>query len=148
MKAVDRDVHVLQGVARLLSNQVSLYAQAARIADDAGLRAGLGKAQGERALLLTEVNAKITSSGAELPDDGAAAGAGQRALLNRGTYLVDDNRAALGEVERGEDLLHDRIAKRLDHDDLTPHTHNFLRTVLTRITPLRDEVADLKHARG
>ena len=148
MKALDRDVHVLQGVARLLSNQVSLYAHATGIADDAGLRAGLGRAQAERALLLTEVNAKIASFGAEQPAVGTAAGAGQRALLNLRTYVVDDNRAALGEVERGDALLRDQIAKRLDHDDLTPHTHNFLKTVLTRITPLHDEVTDLKHAPG
>lgn len=146
MKALDRDAHVLQGVARLLFNQVSLYAHAAAIADGPELRKELGEAQLERSRLLDEVHAKIALAGAERPDHGTAIGAVQKMLLNIHSYAEEDDRAAILEVERGEDFLRDQITKRLAQDELTPHTHNFLRVVLSRLTPIHDEMAHLKHA--
>ena len=146
MISSDRDIHILGGVARLLANQVALYGRAAEIADDVEIRRALKAAEAEREKLLEEVDSKIVAMGLPAPHDGTAWGAAQRAMLNARIYLDDDNRAALGESERGEDFLRDQIQKRLEHGDLSPHTHNFLQTVLSRIAPVHDAIAGLKHA--
>jgi uncharacterized protein (TIGR02284 family) len=82
--------------------------------------------------------------GVDKETHGTLLGAGHKAFLNARSAVGDDTKAAIEEVERGEDYLRDEIRKRLDEKDLTPDARNFLTAVLPRIKPGHDRISALK----
>ena len=66
-------------------------------------------------------------------------------ILTRRVPPDNDDKAAMGEIDRGENYLHDQIQKRFYRDRLSPSVDRFLDVILNRLMPARDEIAAMRH---
>lgn len=140
------DEEILSDLAHKLVDQVALYGMARDIAHDPAVVEAIQRAKDARAHLLQDINAKIWLQGIPAIDQGTKLGAAHKAFLRLRAVVDKDDSSAIGEVERGEDYLRDRVAKAARNERLTAHTRNYLQTVLSRIETTHDEIRTLKHA--
>lgn len=139
----DPEEAVLSDLAHKLVDQVALYGLAKDLAKDPKVMNAIQRAKDARAHLLQEISAKIWLKDISSIDQGAKLGAAHKVFARLREVGGKDDSVALAEVERGEQYLHDRIAKAASDERLTAHTRNYLQTVLSRIESERDEIADL-----
>lgn len=137
------DTDALRHIGKILVDQTRLYARAADIAD-APEAAPIQRACRARAVMLDELNGRLADLGAERIEEGTMRGAGHKAFLSLRAGVDKDSRAAVGEVERGEDYLRDQVADWAGKDGLSGSTRDYLNDLLFRIAPTHDEIAELK----
>lgn len=137
---------ILSDLAHKLVDQVALYGLAKGIAHNPKIADAIQRAKVARAELLQEVNAKIWLNGIPPIEQGTKLGAAHKAFLRLRAVVDKDDASAIGEVERGEDYLRDRVAKAAQDERLAAHTRNYLQTVLSRIESTHDEISQLKHS--
>lgn len=140
------DEEVLSDLAHKLVDQVALYGMAKEIAREPTIADAIQRAKDARAELLQEINAKIFQRGLAPIDQGTALGTAHKAFTRLRSVVDKDDRTAIGEVERGEDYLRDRVAKAARDDRLSAHTSNYLQTMVSRIESTHEEISKLKHA--
>ncbi|MCX7357497.1 MAG: PA2169 family four-helix-bundle protein [Alphaproteobacteria bacterium] len=127
------DIACLNRLANILVDARRLYARAARIADDPDVVERIDRTMAEREKLLTEIRSLIISLHGADRDNGTFLGAAHKAFLNVRSLFDRDERAALGEVLRGERYLCDEIRKAMRDDELSAEVRAFLGLALDRI---------------
>jgi uncharacterized protein (TIGR02284 family) len=137
---------ILSDLAHKLVDQVALYGLAKDIARDPKIVSAIQRAKDARAHLLQEINAKIWLRGIPAIDQGTKLGAAHKAFQRLRDLVGKDDSRAIAEVERGEDYLRDRLARRVGDERLAAHTRNYLQTVLSRIDRTHEEISQLKHS--
>jgi uncharacterized protein (TIGR02284 family) len=140
------DAQALAPIASILTDQVRLYARAAEISDAHAPADAIRSVWNERQALLQEFQGKLHALGVTDESHGTLLGAGHKAFLEARAAVSDDTKAAIEEVERGEDYLRDEIEKRTRDDDLSAEIRSFLSGVLPRIKPGHDRIAQIKRA--
>jgi uncharacterized protein (TIGR02284 family) len=138
------DAQALAPLASILIDQVRLYARAVEISDADLPADAIRSVWNERQALLSEFQGKLHALGVTEKTHGTLLGAGHKAFLEARARVGDDAKAAIEEVERGEDYLRDEIEKRVHDEDLSTETRSFLTGVLPRIKPGHDRIAAIK----
>lgn len=134
----DHDALILSDLAHKLVDQVALYGLAASRLTDAKARGVVERAKVARANLLQDVTAKMWLSDILLVDQASRLGDARKAHAR--VHASDHDVKLLAEVIRGEDYLLERVDAASQDDRLTSHTQNYLRTVLSKIESLQDEL--------
>lgn len=127
------DIACLKHLATILIDARKFYARAARIADDAEVVDRIERTMAERDRLLREISGRITALNSAPPKDGSMLGAAHKAFLDVRAIFDHDEKAALAEVQRGENYLRDEIRKAMRNDTLSAETRAFLGLALDRI---------------
>lgn len=140
------DAETLADLSHKLVDQVALYGMAAGKITDAGVRAAVQTAKEERAQLLQNVTAKMWLSDMSLVDQATRLGTARQAFER--LHMSMDDAGILAEVLKGEDYLHERVTRATDDDRLSPHTRNYLRTVLSKIDTTREDIRGLIGSAG
>ena len=121
-----KDVDVLKDVTKMLIDSQKGYAKAAEVTDDNYvLHAEFMERSQERAQLITDFQTQTQSLGAEPETDGGVLGTLHRAMTDFSSLFRDDEKAALGAIDDGEERLAEYIESKLD-DDITPPTRGLL----------------------
>jgi uncharacterized protein (TIGR02284 family) len=132
-------------IAHLLVDSQKGYAEAADIADDAGIKQMFADRARERATIVEAFRRHMPGLDVR-PDDGTVAGAGHRLFINLRRLVQDDTRVALSEVERGEDTLLTALRDALDDSQLTGTERGLIADLHERVLADRDRFAALKRA--
>lgn len=145
-KTPTAEEEILSDLAHKLVDQIALYGLARDIASTPTIVDAIQRAKAARADLLQEINAKLWQHEIAAIDQGVKLGAAHKVYQRLRAVSGKDDRVAIGEVERGEDYLRERVSKVASDERLTPHTRNYLQTVLSRIETTHEEVSRLKHS--
>lgn len=141
---MNADAHALAPIASILKDQVRLYGRAAELSAGTDCSAAIAAVRSERQGLLGEFETKLSALGVRDDTHGTLLGAGHKAFLDARAVVGDNTKAAVEEVERGEDYLRDEIKKRADDSDVSAETRAFLSAVLPRIKSGHDRMSALK----
>ena len=93
----------------------------------------------------TRFQDRVRRLGDEPRTDGSALGAGHLAFMKLRAAVQEDAKAAIGEVERGEDYLRDEIRKQVRNDEVSPEVRTFLSHALDEVDPGHERISSLKH---
>lgn len=127
------DITALNHIATVLIDARRLYHRAAHLADDADARDRIERTIDERDQLLADVQQMVRNLRGKPAHEGSLLGVAHKAFLDVRAMFDRDVRAALAEVDRGENYLRDEIRKAMRRDDLTAETRAFLGVALDRI---------------
>lgn len=141
---MNADAHALAPIASILKDQVRLYGRAAELSQGTGCAAAIVSVRDERQGLLGDFERKLVALGVREDTHGTLLGAGHKAFLDARAVVGDNTKAAIEEVERGEDYLRDEITKRLEDKDLSADARGFLTATLPKIKPGHDRISALK----
>ncbi|MEQ1819893.1 MAG: PA2169 family four-helix-bundle protein [Terricaulis sp.] len=143
------DIACLNHLATILVDAGKLYARAARIADDPKVVDRIERTMAERDRLLTEIRSLIISLRGEQRENGTFLGSAHKAFLNARALFDNDEKSALGEVQRGERYLCEEIRKSIRNDELSAEVRAFLGLALDRIVSgemrIEGALEDVKH---
>lgn len=124
--AQNRDVAALESLGSTLKDSVSGYENAAQTVADAGIERYLMEKAHARRGLLDAFRQHITRLGGDPDISGSVAGSLHQRWLDLRSMFQDNTRAAVAEVERGEEYLKERFDSHLVSGDLSPDVRNFL----------------------
>ncbi|MBC7767209.1 MAG: DUF2383 domain-containing protein [Phycisphaerales bacterium] len=119
------DARALAPIASILVDQVRLYGRAAELAEDYTSSSTIASLRNDRQALLSEVERKLDAMGIDEDAHGTLLGASHKAFLDARSAIGDDTKAAIDEVERGEEYLRDEIEKRLEDVGIGAETRTF-----------------------
>ncbi len=127
----ERDIEVLNEIIRLMIDSQKGY-QRAHAASDAAfpMRDEFRQRAERRDGLIEKFQARVTALGGEPDTVGSALGAMHRTWVDFVSLFRDDQKAALGALDDGEDYLSDVLEGRLEMKDLTPETRALLEETL------------------
>jgi uncharacterized protein (TIGR02284 family) len=124
--AQNKDVAALEALASTLQDSVSGYEDAAKNVSDTGIKSYLMEKAQVRRGLLGEFRQHLTRLGGNTEISGSVSGTLHQRWLDLRSMFQDDTKAAVAEVERGEEYLKERFDSYLESGDLSPEVRNFL----------------------
>lgn len=128
----ERDIEVLNEIIRLMIDSQKGYERAYEASDAAfPMRDEFRQRAERRHQLIEKFQARVSALGGNPDTVGSALGALHRAWVDFVSLFRDDQRAALGALDDGEDYLSDVLEGRLDLKDLTQETRALLQEALT-----------------
>ncbi|HYE44145.1 MAG TPA: PA2169 family four-helix-bundle protein [Caulobacter sp.] len=142
---MSKDTDTLNHIATILIDASKLYREAAEITDQPALQSELRTLTSERESLLTRFQDRVRRLGDEPRTDGSALGVGHLAFMKLRAAVQEDAKAAISEVERGEDYLRDEISKKVRDDEVSPEVRTFLAGALNEVDPGHERMSALKH---
>ncbi len=121
------NVDALNDVIKTMIDSCKGYEKACELADDSHvLQSQFQQRASERRQLITEMQQKVRSLGADPTDDGGTMGAVHRGFTDFTSMFRDDEKAALSAVDDGEDHLIEEIESKLEREELTPDVRDLL----------------------
>jgi len=136
------DIPVLNHLIAVLIDARRLYERAAQIAHAPAAIAAIQRTRQERAIMLSDLQARVRSLGGRAQSEGSMLGAAHKAFLNVRAVFDHDLDAALAEVERGEHFLRDEIRKAMRRDDVSADTRAFLGVCLDDVVTGEHRIED------
>jgi uncharacterized protein (TIGR02284 family) len=130
--AGNQDVEALEALASTLTDSVNGYEDAAESASDPGIKSFLQQKAQMRRGLTEEFRQRISGLGGNADIGGSASAAAHRAFVGLRSMFQDDTKAAVAEVERGEEYLKERFDKYLGDGSLSPDTRSFISQAYSR----------------
>lgn len=128
------DISVLNHIATILIDARRLYHRAARLADeDRDVVNQIELTLGERSMLLSSIQDRISKLGALPKDNASMLGSAHMAFFDVRSVFERDVKAALDEIERGEKYLRDELRKAMRREDVSAETRAFLGIALDRM---------------
>jgi uncharacterized protein (TIGR02284 family) len=124
--AQNKDAAALEAIASTLLDSVNGYEDAAQNVSDTGIKSFLTEKAQARRGLLGEFKQHIARVGGETEVSGSVSGTLHQRWLDLRSMFQDDTKAAVSEVERGEEYLKERFDSYLGSDELSPDVRNFL----------------------
>jgi uncharacterized protein (TIGR02284 family) len=122
----NNDIDALETVATTLQDSVTGYEDAAENVSDASIKDYLMKRAQERRGLLDEFRQHLTRLGGNSEIKGSVSGTLHQRWLDLRSMFQDDTKAAVAEVERGEEHLKEQFDSYLNGSDVSPEIRNFL----------------------
>jgi uncharacterized protein (TIGR02284 family) len=143
------DIAALNHIASILIDARRLYHRAAHLADNVDARNRIERTIDERDHLLADVQQMVRSLRGDPAHEGSLLGAAHKAFLDVRAMFDRDVKAALAEVDRGENYLRDEIRKAMRRDDLGAETRAFLGVALDRIVSgeqrIEGKIEEIEH---
>jgi uncharacterized protein (TIGR02284 family) len=124
------DVEVLDTLTSTLTDSIEGYEQAAEVAKRSGLGSVLQRKARERSVISRRFRQRIMALGGK-PTDAAAAA--HRRFLNLRSLFEENTKAAVAEVERGEEYLRERFESCQKDPELASETKALLSGAYDRV---------------
>jgi uncharacterized protein (TIGR02284 family) len=133
MTTARNDVEALQALASTLTDSINGYEEATSVAGDGAISEFLhGKAQ-ERRTITEAFRSRIAELGGESEVSGSASAALHRRFLDLRSIFQNDTKAAVAEVERGENYLKDRFESYMADLNVSAETRALLRSTYEQV---------------
>jgi uncharacterized protein (TIGR02284 family) len=126
------DAEALQTLASTLKDSVTGYEDAAQNVSDSGIKSYLQQKAQERRSLLDEFRSHLSRVGGDTEISGSVSGTLHQRWLDLRSMFQDNTKAAVAEVERGEEYLKERFDSYLNNSDLSPDVRSFLSSAYTK----------------
>ena len=142
----DRNIKVLNSLIETTIDSVDGYEKAAEVASTGGVGDLFRRYAGERRQAVTRLRDEVRKLGGTPGDDGSVLASAHRAFLELRSKLESDRKAAILEVERGEDYLKHQYEEALEDPDLDPQVHSAIAQCYDTVRRGHDAAAHLKRA--
>jgi uncharacterized protein (TIGR02284 family) len=130
--ADSKDVEALEALASTLTDSVTGYENAADDVTDPGIKNYLHVKAQERRAIVDEFRSHLRRLGGNADVGGSVSGSVHQTWLSLRSTFQDSTKAAVAEVERGEEYLKERFDKYLQGGELSPDTRSFLSDAYAR----------------
>jgi len=142
----DHNQRVLNSLLQTTIDSVDGYEKAADIAGIGAVSSMFRQFADERREAVNLLRAQVQRLGGEPEDDGSLLAGAHRTFLELRTFVQSDRKAAILEVERGEDFIKSRYEDALDEEDLDPVVRDTITDCYDIVLRGHDAAADLKRA--
>lgn len=142
----DHNQRVLNSLLQTTIDSVDGYEKAADVAGTGAVGSMFRQFADERREAVNLLRAQVQRLGGEPEDDGSLLAGAHRTFLELRTFVQSDRKAAILEVERGEDFLKSRYEDALDEEDLDPVVRDTITDCYDIVLRGHDAAADLKRA--
>ena len=123
----DQNIDALNDVTKTLIDSRKGYEKACELADDShALQAEFKRRKAEREQLVTAFQNKVRQLGGEPVTDGGTLGSFHRGFTDFVSIFRDDEKAALGAIDDGEEHLAEEIESKMERDELTADVRELL----------------------
>jgi uncharacterized protein (TIGR02284 family) len=144
-----KDATVLNTLIATLLDSVEGYQKSAGDIDNQALADKFNARARERQAAVTKLQAAVASAGGTPEDDSTLAGGAHRAFLSlKEAVMGRDDKAIVGEIERGEDYLKNKFETALADADLSPAARAAAEEAWQSVRAGHDEMSALKHSMG
>ncbi len=140
------DADALEGLASMIIDSADGYQEAAEVASDSRFKSEFMEMSRQRRALASEFENRIRSMGHSSDASGSVAASIHRTFLDLRSLFQNDTKAAIAEVERGEDMLKDRFESALSDDAISSGARSFVQQAYQRVKSDHDRWSNLKHA--
>ena len=148
METHERNIEVLNSLIETTIDSVDGYEKAAEVADDATLSEMFLQFASDRRDALAMLRSHVRKLGGDPEDDGSILAAAHRTFLDLRRYLQVDRKAAIMEVERGEDFIKAKYEEAIDDDDISEDVRSTISNCYDTVLRGHDAASDLKRALG
>jgi uncharacterized protein (TIGR02284 family) len=147
MADTDHDISVLNSLIATTLDSVDGYREAADEIDNSRIRELFVARAAERTRVVSDLQAQVRMLGGNPEDDGTAlAGAHRVFLYLKAKVTGQDDKAVIGEVERGEDHIKSKFESALADSELSPATMAVVREANQSVRQGHDQMSALKHS--
>ena len=133
MTNAKHDVEALEALASTLTDSINGYEEAASVAADGAISGFLHAKAQERRQITETFRERIASLGGNSEVGGSASAALHRRFLDLRSIFQNDTKAAVAEVERGENYLKDRFESYMSDLNISAETRDFLRSTYEQV---------------
>jgi uncharacterized protein (TIGR02284 family) len=140
------DTKVLNALLQTTIDSVDGYEKAAEVAGEGAVASMFRQFADDRREAVNLLRAQVTRLGGDPEDDGSMLAGAHRSFLELRTYVQSDRKAAILEVERGEDFIKSKYEDALDEQDLDPVVRETITDCYDIVLRGHDAAADLKRA--
>jgi uncharacterized protein (TIGR02284 family) len=143
------DISTLNELLSLCIDSAKGYREAADLGKDSSLAELFITRADERDEIAEDFQEEVSRLGGTPHEHGTAAGATHRLILNVRTMIGDDRRAAITEVERGEDVIKAAFEKAMTSSDISAPVKSMITEAYRNSIKIgHDQASTLKHAVG
>ena len=128
MSKPNHDVEALEALASTLTDSINGYEEAASVAGDGAISSFLHAKAQERRQITESFRSRIASMRGKSDVSGSASAALHRRFLDLRSMFQNDTKAAVAEVERGENYLKDRFESYVSDLNISASTREFIRS--------------------
>lgn len=147
MADTSHDIRTLNGLIATTIDSVDGYAEAARDTDDSRFAGLFTSRATERREVATQLQAEVARLGGNPEDDGTAlAGVHRMFLTLKAAVVSKDDKAIVGEVERGEDHIKAKFEEAMKDRELGRDVQTAIQQGYGSVKRGHDEMRDLKHS--
>ncbi|MGK2286818.1 PA2169 family four-helix-bundle protein [Pedomonas sp. V897] len=127
------DIEAINDLIETLIDSVNGYEEAADVAKDPSIKASFHQLAQERRSIVRDFQSRVSMRGGEPEESGSFSAAAHRSFMNLRSLFQSDTKAAIAEVERGENILREHFETVLTNDRLDPEMRTFINSVYDRI---------------
>jgi uncharacterized protein (TIGR02284 family) len=138
------DVALLNDLIATLIDSADGYEQAAEVTDQQNLKSEFLNLASQRRRIIEEFRGQVRRLGGTPEDDGTLLAAAHRQFLNLRSAFQSGAKAALGEVERGEDHIKNKFESALANTQAGAQTLAFVRDTWAKIKGDHDRMKRLR----
>jgi uncharacterized protein (TIGR02284 family) len=147
MADTDHDISVLNSLIATTLDSVDGYREAADEIDNSRIRELFVARAAERTRVVSDLQAQVRMLGGNPEDDGTALAGAHRVFLDlKAKVTGQDDKAVIGEVERGEDHIKSKFESALADSELSPATMAVVREANQSVRQGHDQMSALKHS--
>lgn len=146
MTSMQHDAAALEALASTLTDSINGYEEAAEVAENSGISSYLRQKAQERRTITESFRQRIASMGGDAQVGGSVSAALHRRFLDLRSMFQNDTKAAVAEVERGENYLKERFESFMQDANLSADTREFLRSTYEQVRFDHARWDQLKHA--
>lgn len=141
---MSNDIKILNTLISTLIDSADGYEQAAEINDRPNITAEFRALASQRRTMAEEFKTFVRSLGGTPEDDGSYLAAAHRQFLNLKSAFQDNAKAAVTEVETGENYIKDKFETAIKDDDISAQTRSFIDNHWTKIAADHARMDNLK----
>lgn len=127
------DIEALNDLIETLIDSVNGYEEAADVANDPSIKASFHQLAQERRAIIRDFQSRVQMRGGDPEESGSFSAAAHRSFMNLRSLFQSDTKAAIAEVERGENVLRDQFETVLTKEQLDPELRTFVNSVYDRV---------------
>lgn len=142
----EHNIELLNDLIETTIDSVDGYEKAASVADQSAVSTLFRQFADDRRQALMHLREQVRKLGGKPEEDGSILAGAHRSFLELRSYLQSDKKAAIMEVERGEDHIKTQFEDALDDPDLTSEVRDTISACYNTVLRGHDAVSNLKQA--
>lgn len=127
------DIEAINDLIETMIDSVNGYEEAADVANDPSIKASFHQLAQERRAIIRDFQTRVQMRGGEPEESGSFSAAAHRSFMNLRSLFQSDTKAAIAEVERGENILREHFETVLANEQLDPELRTFVNSVYDRV---------------
>jgi uncharacterized protein (TIGR02284 family) len=147
MTDTSHDIRILNGLIATTIDSIDGYEESIKEVET-GRFVDLFRARAnERRQIVGQLRREVARLGGNPEDDGTFLAGAHRAFLNlKATVATRDDKAIIGEIERGEDHIKGKFQDALNDDKLSPETRSTIESAFQSVKAGHDQISQIKHS--